>query len=825
MQKPPQKQTNWYTIALIVAIFFSPAILQGCDAIIDSNAPDLDVAYDIAQNNKQDKFRHADLLDRAKKRQGPGKSGTPSLNMIIAIKPQKVLDRYKILDRYKVLDRYKILDRYEYQDVFNGFAISIEDEQGLEDYNTFLDQLEGDPDILWYEPDFGISLPNPSAMAAETGQKVPWSIASIGAIDSWAISGDGKGAVDVDVYILDTGVTNSDIDVVQSLDLRPGLSDPQDEDGHGTHIAGIIGAIDDGDGLVGIAPGARIHNLKVFNDDGQTDVSVVIAAVEHILHEKLQNPAKPVVVNMSLGENIGSENYTALDEAIKTASNAGVVFVVASGNQGINARLVTPAHAQEAITVGSFDVNGVFSEFSNFGPHIDLLAPGEGIISLAPSSGTGTPRAMSGTSMATAHVTGAAALYLAKNPSATTTEVANALKQQGKNFVVSNPASTTRTSVWVGETGPNCSLEGSLQAMGGQQVPFTVHNEAPYAIQMFWLNWDGNREDYGVIQPGGTWEISTFAEHPWVIARASDGVCQELVMTPGSKPVVTFAGSANAPQMSNTKTVLSVDDFESGVWWTENAWTVTDANSGNVAVELGWNASGVISYDLPASPGQTMTVTGQFKRNGSPNWTGFGIDFKNANGEEISETVKTISHNNGYDNVSHTFTIPSGTSIYTLWIVSNGGNGSLKVDDLCISEGTSCQNNVLPNPGFEQGMLFADNAWKTELAANGSGAFETGWRESSGFWKEIAADAGKTYNVSAMVQKAHNPDWVGFGIDFWDADGKKISQVLKTVTSQSYSRMSVGGIAPQGTVKISYWFWSNGTNGAFRVDDMILTEM
>ena len=288
-----------------------------------------------------------------------------------------------------------------------------------------------------------------NASSGGSGQQIPWSVSAVGGESSWAVSGDGSGSVNVDLYILDTGISNDDLNVVENIDFRDGLSDARDHDGHGTHVAGIAAAVDDTDGLVGVAPGARVHNLKVLGDDGKTDISVVIAAIEHITVAKLSKPTKPMVVNLSLGKDMGTPNYSALDEAIMTSTTKGVVYVVAAGNQGVNASHVTPAKVAEAITVGSFGFNGSFSPFSNYGPKVDLLAPGEGIVSLgSAASGASGPVIMSGTSMAAAHVTGAAALYLGQNPNATPAQVEQALVANGWAFVTGTNGSTT-AAIWL----------------------------------------------------------------------------------------------------------------------------------------------------------------------------------------------------------------------------------------------------------------------------------------------------------------------------------------------------------------------------------------
>ncbi|MCH7891367.1 MAG: S8 family serine peptidase, partial [Gemmatimonadetes bacterium] len=123
-------------------------------------------------------------------------------------------------------------------------------------------------------------------------------------------------------------------------------------------------------------------------------------------------------------------------------------YVIAAGNESRNVSNVTPAKVAGAITVGSYDINGDFSSFSNWGPKVDILAPGEDIVSLSPNGG---PVAMTGTSKAASPVTGAAALYLSQNPTASPSQVEAALVALAQSFVTGTSASsTTNKSVWVG---------------------------------------------------------------------------------------------------------------------------------------------------------------------------------------------------------------------------------------------------------------------------------------------------------------------------------------------------------------------------------------
>jgi subtilisin family serine protease len=438
----------------LIAITVAVMAVSGCtDSFTGPNEPDTPAT----RTETGDKFRHADLMNRAIRagtNQVAGKNHT-ALGLIFKINKQRVMERYKILERYRIFERYKLMERYEYSAAFDGFAVTFEDTTGGSEFSLVISALQADTDIEWFEPDFAVETPVSSELAGQTGQTIPWSVAYVGAKTSSTISGDGSGSVDVDVYVIDTGVSNDDLNITEAIDFRDtlgtGIVDPNDYDGHGTHVSGVIAASDNTIGLVGIAPGARIHNLKVLGDDGTTDVSVVIAAIEYIIKAREANPATPMVVNMSLGENIGSTSYTALDEAVEQLTTLGVTVVVAAGNQGVDAALVTPAHVASVITVGAHDKDGYFAAFSNWGAPVDILAPGVDVISLSPSiGGVGAPLQMTGTSMAAPHVAGAAALYLSQNPAASPAQVEAALLAAAKGGIKLTGPKTVGKSLWVG---------------------------------------------------------------------------------------------------------------------------------------------------------------------------------------------------------------------------------------------------------------------------------------------------------------------------------------------------------------------------------------
>lgn len=239
----------------------------------------------------------------------------------------------------------------------------------------------------------------------------------------------------VEVAVIDTGVEGDhvDLNVVAAADIVcdsggdcANGSDPQ---GHGTHVAGTIGAYADGDGVVGVAPGVPIHDVRVLGADGSGYVTDILAGLEYVL----DNP-EIRVVNMSLGGPAGSSFDAQLDEALRRLEDNDVVVVIAAGNESQDTRNVVPAGLDRGIVVSAYDVstgadNG-FAWFSNYGDEVDIAAPGVGILSTWPGGGY---KALDGTSMATPHVAGAVAAYLSLNPNKSAAQVRDAVVGSGED--------------------------------------------------------------------------------------------------------------------------------------------------------------------------------------------------------------------------------------------------------------------------------------------------------------------------------------------------------------------------------------------------------
>ncbi len=231
---------------------------------------------------------------------------------------------------------------------------------------------------------------------------------------SYTYNVDGTG---VHAYVIDSGIRQTHTEftgrIGNGYDFIDNDSDPSDCHGHGTHVAGTVGGT-----TWGVAKKAIIHGVRVLDCTGYGTDAQVIGGMDWVA----ANHIKPAVANMSLGD-VGIQ---AIDDATERLIAAGVTTVVAAGNDSANACNYSPARAPNAITVGSTASSDARSSFSNYGTCVDIFAPGSSITS-ASNSGNTSSTSMSGTSMASPHVAGAAALYLSANPTATPAQVRDAL--------------------------------------------------------------------------------------------------------------------------------------------------------------------------------------------------------------------------------------------------------------------------------------------------------------------------------------------------------------------------------------------------------------
>lgn len=262
--------------------------------------------------------------------------------------------------------------------------------------------LAQDPIIDFIEDDYILDIqvePSDSWILNKSRQDVPWGIKKIDAPKVWKHS-KGEG---VKVGIIDTGIDLSHPDLKDNIKETHGVlpcKNIDDDNGHGTHVAGIIAAIDNDIGVVGVSPDIEIYSAKAFNGRGRGRVSHIVESLAWCIEKQVD------VINMSFGFSIKS---IALERAIKQAYRHNILMVAAAGNSGGENEVMYPAKYPEVIAVAASDIKDNVAIFSSGGPEVDVIAPGVGITSTYKN---GLYRKLSGTSMAAPHVVGAAALML-----------------------------------------------------------------------------------------------------------------------------------------------------------------------------------------------------------------------------------------------------------------------------------------------------------------------------------------------------------------------------------------------------------------------------
>lgn len=293
--------------------------------------------------------------------------------------------------------------KHVYSNSIRGFAASANSAAQLQSRNPNIAYCEQDQEvgIVQGGPFDFRELGKPSKPGGPPpAQTVPWGVTRV---KGGAGTGSGSGTA----WVIDSGIDldhpDLNVDVARSRSFTTGSS-PEDGHGHGTHVAGTIGAYDNGFGVVGVSPGARLVAVRVLNNAGSGTTSGVIAGVDYVA----ANGANGDVANMSLGGGVS----TALDNAVIAAAATGIKFTLAAGNESDSATNHSPARANgpNVYTVSSFakgssatDTDDPWSSFSNYGTPVDFAEPGSSIPSTYKGGGYAT---MSGTSMAAPHLAG-----------------------------------------------------------------------------------------------------------------------------------------------------------------------------------------------------------------------------------------------------------------------------------------------------------------------------------------------------------------------------------------------------------------------------------
>lgn len=433
---------------------------------------------------------------------------------------------------------------------------------------------------------------------------------------TYTYNADGTG---VKAYVIDTGIRATHTGFggrvgtgFTSITDGQGTNDCQ---GHGTHVSGTVGS-----STWGVAKNVQLIPVRVLNCQGSGTNAGVIAGVDWVT----ANNSGPAVANMSLG---GGASAT-LDTAIRNLHNAGVTVVVAAGNETQNACNVSPAREPTAITVAATTTADAFASFSNFGTCVDIAAPGNGITSAWITNDTAT-NTISGTSMASPHVAGVAALYLSANPTATPTQVVNALTSNATSGVLTGVNGSPNLLLYMGFIGGGG---------GGNQAP-TVSITSPAS---------------GATVSGSITITANAADTDGTVASVRFNLPDGTSVTDTTAP---YSATWNTATVANGARTISA--------------TATD--------DGGLTATSSVSVNVSNGGGGGDCINGTFPASGLP----LSIPDNNATG--ISSTIAVTGNGTVASlalslNISHTYrgdlvvtlTSPAGT----VYSVSNRAGGS-----------------------------------------------------------------------------------------------------------------------------------------------------
>jgi subtilisin family serine protease len=456
------------------------------------------------------------------------------------------------------------VDRFS---TIEGFSAELSD--------TAVAALRDDADVAYIEADQRVSVDTTQSPATWGLDRIDQRNLPLNNAYTYTPTGSG-----VTAYIIDTGVLASHNEFGGRVGSGfTAINDGRgttDCNGHGTHVAGTVGGT-----TYGVAKQVTIRPVRVLDCTGNGTTSGVIAGVDWVTGN--HSAGSPAVANMSLGGGVSS----ALDTAVNNSIADGVTYAVAAGNESTNACNGSPSRVGAALTVGSTTSTDARSSFSNFGSCLDIFAPGSSITSAWYTSNSAT-NTISGTSMATPHVAGVAALYLQGNPSASPSTVGNAIISTSTSGVVTNP----------GTGSPNRLLYSPLTG-GGTNPPPTGNLLQNPGFESGATAWSATS---GVITNAAGAPARTGSWKAWLngYGRTTTDTLSQSVAIPSGSTTLSFYLYISSAETTTTTAYdrLQVQVVRGGT--TTTLGTFSNLNEGPSYVQR--------SFNLSAYAGQTVTV-------------------------------------------------------------------------------------------------------------------------------------------------------------------------------------------------------------------------
>ena len=470
-----------------------------------------------------------------------------------------------------------------YNNVLRGFVVRADDKS--------LARLLADPRVAYVEEDGIMSISATQTNATWGLDRVDQRDLPLNQTYNYDTTASG-----VHAYVIDTGLLGTHSQFTNRVGNGYGaISDGRgttDCNGHGTHVAGTVGG-----STYGVAKGVTIHPVRVLGCDGSGSFSGIIDGMDWVA----SNHTKPAVANMSLG---GGATQS-VDDAVNRLHNAGVTVVVAAGNNNASACNYSPARAANAITVGSTTNTDARSSFSNFGSCLDIYGPGSNILSAWHTSSTAT-NTISGTSMASPHVAGVAAIYLANNPNATPTQVRNA--------IVNNATSNKVTDA--GSGSPNKLVYSLFGAppVGDYSISGSITNSAGTGISGVTVS---NGTVSATTNSSGAYTLTGLANATYTLTPSLSG----YTFSPASRSVtvnsanvtgVNFTGTADnnggGQTYTNANNVNILDNYTVTSPITVSGRTGNGSATTPVAVDIKHTFRGDLKVDLVAPDGSVYVL-------------------------------------------------------------------------------------------------------------------------------------------------------------------------------------------------------------------------